>query len=128
MYFIFVSTDRPAVELLEKVLHGMDQQKTLLSVSNGYDLIHFLQNIKRGESYPDLIILSVKMARLGGMELLALLKSDDMYCLIPVLMLLKEGDTVEEVSCQRFGTETMIYPGQRKEWLEAAKRMCTICG
>jgi len=127
MYFIYVSSDNDAIELLEEVLQLVDKTKLLIAVPDGYDLVQFLQNVKRGESYPDLIILSTHLSRMSGKEVLELLKIDDIYRLIPVIMLLHEKDEDEELFCKQLGTDTIIRPSLKKEWITVAKQMCAAC-
>ena len=127
MYFIYVSNDNDAIKLLEEVLQLVDRTKLLIAVPDGYNLIQFLQNVKRGESYPDLIILSTQLSRMSGKEVLELLKVDDIYRLIPVIMLLREGNEDEQLFCRQLGTETIAEPSLKKEWIEAAKQMCAAC-
>lgn len=123
MYFIFVSNDIEANRLFESVLHTVDPQKILITVSNGYDLIQFLQNVKFGEAYPELIILTPKFLRLGGLDLLELLKTDDVYRLIPVMMLLPESNIQHENFCDRLSTEFLIVPKNETEWISAINKM-----
>jgi len=127
MYFIYVSNDLESIELLEEVLSRVDRTKLLITVANGFDLIGFLQNIKRGEAYPDVIILTTKFLRLSGKELLELLKTDDIYRLIPVVMFLSEESDDDEAFCNRFGAEPILIPTVRKEWISAAKKICAAC-
>lgn len=127
MYFIFVSNEIEAVRFFESVLHDVDSKKILVTLSNGFDLIQFLQNVKKGEAYPELIVLTPKYLRLSGLDLLELLKTDDIYRLIPVMMLLQEGNINHEVICDRLGTEFMIAPKDQKEWAGAVQRMCAAC-
>jgi CheY-like chemotaxis protein len=127
MYFIYVSTDVEAIGLLEEVLQRVDKSKMLLAMANGYDLIHFLQNVKRGESFPELIILSDKKSRLNGKELLELLKTDDIYRLIPVVLLLAGDDEIDEHTYRRLGADIIPVPSIPKDWVAAAKKMCAAC-
>src|SRR5690348_8214739 len=127
MYFIYVSTDSAAVEMLEEVLHRVDRHRSLLSVDSGYDLIEFLQNVKEGQSYPDVIILSTSYSRLNGCELLELLKTDDIYRLIPVIMLFHEQNKKDQDYCDQMGTETIPAPKLQTEWMHVAERMCAVC-
>jgi CheY-like chemotaxis protein len=127
MYFLFVNNDNDDVLAFEKILHTIDSKKILITVANGYDLIQFLQNVKKDESYPDLIVLTPKFLRLNGMDLLELLKTDDMYCLIPVVMLLPENNFDQETVCNRFGAEFMLSPKDQGEWMSTVKKMCAIC-
>jgi len=127
MYFIFVNNVVEDVQLFENILHEIDSKTILITVSNGYDLIQFLQNVKRDESYPDLIVLTPKFLRLNGMDLLELLKTDDIYCLIPVVMLLPENNFDHETVCNRLGAEFMLAPKGQGEWMSTVKKMCTVC-
>jgi CheY-like chemotaxis protein len=127
MYFIFVSNDIEAARFFEDVLHKADAKKILITVANGYDLIEFLQNVKKGESYPDLIILTPKFLRLSGADLLELLKTDDLYRLIPVVMLLPENNNGDEALCNRLRTECMVAPKNKREWVSVVDKMCAAC-
>lgn len=123
MYCIYVSADAAAVDTLEEELQQVDNKKLLLAVANGYDLIQFLQNVKQGESYPDLIILGTDGMRLSGRELLELLKTDDIYRLIPVVMFVREQDISERDYCLQIGTETISAPADNTEWKTAARKI-----
>jgi DNA-binding response OmpR family regulator len=127
MYFVFVDNDIDAARLFESILHEAGIKKKLITVPNGFDLIQFLQNVKKGRAYPELIVLTPKFLRIGGMDLLELLKTDDLYRLIPVFMLLPENNDEHEALCKRLGTEFMVAPHSRSEWLNAINKMCAAC-
>jgi len=127
MYFLFVNNDIEATRLFENILHTIDSKNILITVPNGYDLIQFLQHVKKGESYPDLIILTPKFLRLSGTDLLELLKTDDMYRLIPVIMLLAENNYDEEAACNRLGTEILMAPKDQGQWKSVVEKMCAAC-
>ncbi|MGZ3924369.1 MAG: hypothetical protein ACXVBJ_11415 [Flavisolibacter sp.] len=127
MYFIFVSNDSDAVRSFEDVLRLADARRILITVSNGFDLIDYLQNVKKGESYPDMIVLTPSFLRISGTDLLELLKTDDLYRLIPVLMLLPDDNSHHEDVCTRLGSEFIPSPRNKTEWEYAVKRMCSVC-
>ena len=127
MYFIFVSNDIDGIRTFEDVLHLSDPNRVLIAVSNGYDLIDYLQNVNRGESYPDLIILTPKFLRVSGTDLLELLKTDDFYRLIPVIMLLPGENTHHEEVCTRLNCEFIPEPRNKVEWANAVDKMCAVC-
>lgn len=127
MYFLFVTNDIEAIRKFESVLHFADSKKILVTLPNGFELIQFLQNVKTGASYPDLIVLTPKFLRIGGMDLLELLKTDDLYRLIPVIMLLPEMNDHHEETCRRLGSDWMPAPSAEHEWLRAVEKMCAAC-
>lgn len=123
-YFLYAGTDSREIDELDKVLHSIDHTKQIIAVPNGFELINFLQQIGRGESYPLLIILNLKMKRLDGRATLELLKSDDIYRLIPTFMLLPQENTEARRFCFSLGTDVIIKPANRNEWTTAVKQMC----
>ena len=127
MYFVFVTNDLEAVGVFEQVLRESGAKKNLVIVPNGYDLIQLLQNVKIAEPYPDLIVLTPKFLRISGMDLLELLKTDDFYRLIPVVMLLPESSDDHQAVCIRLNAEYMPFPKDQNEWMHAVDRMCAAC-
>ena len=67
------------------------------------------------------------MARLSGRELLELLKTDDIYRLIPVVVFLPESNIEDEEFFSSLGTETIVTPNIPKDWVSAAQKLCAAC-
>src|SRR5215217_4408122 len=86
-YFLYADDDEDDVILLKDMLQLSGSDKEVVSVKDGYAALQYLQKIQQGDTYPCLIILDIEMPRLNGKETLELLKTDDIYCLIPVLIL-----------------------------------------
>src|SRR5215213_8162983 len=128
MYFLYVTKDASSIDQLEEVLHLVDRKKVLLAVPGGYELIHFLQGIGEGDAYPELIILTLKMPRLSGRDTLELLKTDDIYRLIPVIVFTSDELGEDESFCNHLGAELISKPVQQKEWVDTAKKLCAVCG
>jgi CheY-like chemotaxis protein len=127
MYFLYVTRDASAIDQLEEVLNLVDKKKILLGVPGGYELIHFLQSIGEGEAYPEVIILTLQMPRLSGRDTLELLKTDDIYRLIPVFVFSTEELSNDETFCTHLGAELISTPSRQAEWVTAAKKICAAC-
>lgn len=126
-YFLYAGTDSNEIDVLEKVLNSIDRGKQIVAVPNGFDLISFLQQVGKGESYPLLIILNLEMERLNGRSTLELLKSDDIYCLIPTFMLTPEERSEDRSFCISLGTDIIVKPSTRAGWVSAVKQLCASC-
>ncbi len=126
-YFLYAGTDRAEISSFEKTLNMVDRDKHVVVVSNGFDLITYLQKVPQGNAFPSLIIVNKQMNRLDGKSTLELLKTDDMYCLIPTVMLASENSTEEQDLCSRLGTDLIMKPASRGEWVTAVKKMCSTC-
>ncbi|HZH00079.1 MAG TPA: hypothetical protein VEY32_03300, partial [Flavisolibacter sp.] len=95
MYLLYVSNDEGEIDTLEKILYSIDPSKTLLCMTDGLKVLSFLQDVGKGQAYPAMIILQSSMPRLNGMQLLELLRTDDIYKLIPVVMLATAANSNE---------------------------------
>jgi CheY-like chemotaxis protein len=124
-YFLYAEDDEDDVILLQDMMELTGQKKEVVRVPDGYEVIKYLQNIGAGASYPSLIILDIHMPRLSGTETLELLKADDMYRMIPVLMLsVSHNDEIVNF-CSHLGTEVVAKPGNFGHWYDAIQKICS---
>jgi two-component system response regulator len=127
MYLLYASRNEQEIDFLDKMLFTIDRSKTLLAVPTGFDVLCYLQNVKKGQSYPALILIEMDMAPLTGKELLELLKTDDIYRLIPVVMLTSNTNHDDLNFCTRLGTDVIRKPITNAHWLNTLKRLCARC-
>ncbi len=122
-YFLYVEDDEDDVLLLKDMLRLAGSQSEVIAVKNGFEAIEFLQQIKKGCTYPSLIILDMNMPRLSGKETLEFLKTDDIYCLIPVLMFSVNENEDNVQFCKHLGTETLTKPNNFNGWFNTIKKI-----
>lgn len=123
-YFLYAEDDDEDVVILKEALRYKKGLSDLISVPNGFDLLTFLQEIKKNQSYPNLIILDLQLPRLSGLETLRLLKSDDMYRLIPVMVFAGSITHTEMESCNLLGADVMLKPSESRGWNQVVSKMC----
>lgn len=122
-YFLYADDDDDDVALLKELLSGRDATATLASVRDGYELLHFLQDVTVNKTYPALIILDLSMPKLNGIETLRLLKTDDMYRLIPVMVLSARITEQQRLFCKANGADVVLKPASYKEWGYVLQKM-----
>ena len=127
MYILYAGSNTEKGYFLENILYSIDKSKTLLIVKNGYQLLSFLQRVKKGEAYPELIILEVDMPRLNGQETLELLKTDDIYRLIPVVVLCSNEEAEIQSYCYKMGADCMPQPYSNATWMSTVQQLCDRC-
>jgi CheY-like chemotaxis protein len=125
-YFLYVEDDQEDVLLLKEMMQYTGYIKPFFAVKNGYEAIQFLQNIKKGASYPYMILLDIEMPRLNGSETFSLLKSDDIYCLIPVIMftVAAQPETIEYFKSR--GTDVLPKPVEFEGWKKTILRISSF--
>ena len=122
-YFLYVEDDEEDVILLKEMLEMTRSRSKFISVKNGFEAIKFLQGIKTGESFPVMILMDIQMPRLNGKETLEFLKSDDLYCLIPVIMFSVIQNPDNAIYFGKMRTEVMTKPGNFRSWKETLKKI-----
>lgn len=93
-------------EINRDMLHMVfDTKYTVLDANDGLEA---LEVIKRDPTAIAIIILDMIMPRMGGLELLKILKENREYSDIPVIMLTGENDEQNELKALRGGAEDFI--------------------
>jgi len=92
-----------------------------LRASDGFAAIEMLQSL---EHRPDIILLDVEMPRMDGYELLARLKSRDLWRRIPIIMLTSRAGEKHRLRALELGAaEYIIKPYQDEHMRSTIKRL-----
>lgn len=93
-----------------------------IGAGNGLEALRVLQ----GNS-PDLIISDIMMPEMDGMELLDRLKSDHVYCTIPIIMLTAKADYNSQLDSYRIGADGyVIKPFDMRELSYKIKNLINL--
>lgn len=117
-YLLYAEDDEDDTDIMKEMILSHSHLNPLVCVDNGFALLEHLQQIPRQESYPSLIILDVRLPKLDGIETLELLRTDDLYRLIPVVMFSSKLSKGEKERCQALGAEVLLKPLTYSGWLE----------
>lgn len=125
-YFLYAEDDADDVDFLHDALSSVNQDIELKSVKNGFELIRFLENVKESEPFPSLIILDVKMPRLDGISTLRLLRSDDLYRLIPVVLFTSAFD-YNNRDLRKLGVDVELKGDAHAMWRTTCEKWMEYC-
>lgn len=117
-YFLYAEDDDDDLDIMKEMVDRQKMPHQLVCVRNGFALIEHLQCIEQKASYPCLIILDMRMPRLNGLETLELLRTDDMYRLIPVVIFSSRVSETDKERCRTLGAEVLLKPLTYTEWRE----------
>lgn len=88
-HVLLVEDDLADVMLVEEALAELEAAPSLERAGDGIEALEYLQDESRPR--PDLIVLDLNMPRMGGAELLSVLKADERLRAIPVVVLTTSG-------------------------------------
>lgn len=109
---LLVEDNANDVELTVGVLKTIGVAAAIDVVNDGEEAINYLcrrgSYEKRPDVPPSLVILDLKMPKLGGVETLAEIKGDDRFKCLPVVMLTSSGETQDLRICYRLGANGYV--------------------
>jgi CheY-like chemotaxis protein/DNA-binding XRE family transcriptional regulator len=110
---LMVEDDLKDVELTLQAFKRARITNSVHVVHDGQEALDFLFRAgrfahRRMQGLPHLILLDLKLPKIGGMEVLRRIKADQRTLSIPVVVLTGSRDRRELAECQRLGAETHI--------------------
>ena len=110
---LLVEDDRNDVELTLQAFQKANVKNRIHAVSDGAKALEYLfgagdRDRKRSPHHPELILLDLKLPKVGGMEVLRRIKSDARTRAIPVIVLTGSQRSQEILESKRLGAEFYI--------------------
>jgi CheY-like chemotaxis protein len=91
-------------------------------VDNGEHVLSYLDGIFEKSPLPSLIVLDLNMPRMNGTQTLKMLKNDERFKDIPVIIFSTSVNTIEMQECLKTGAASyVVKPVTYKECLDTAK-------
>ena len=112
--------DNPAdIDLMNEILGSCKRRYHVSSVSDGEDAISFLHRRGRHSQAPtpDLVILDLNLPRKDGRTVLKELKSDSLFCKIPIVVFTTSQASSDIASSYALGANCYLRkPGNLEEY------------
>ena len=121
-YILYAEDDHDDFDLMKKAFKEVNPEIELINATSGQEVIRFLQE-RNNSSYPFLILMDKKMPVMNGMETIDLLKSDEKFSDIPVVLFSTSTSTKEERQINEAGIELIKKPSFYEEWVRIAKEL-----
>jgi CheY-like chemotaxis protein len=127
-YILYAEDDLDDQEMLTEMMSEVDSGLRLVCVKDGYDVIHYLENLSSGSNYPCIIILDINMPGLDGMQTLKLLKDNDKYKNIPVVVFSTSNSATDKEKAEALGaSEFVTKPVKPSQLDNIARRFAAYC-
>lgn len=110
---VMVVEDDQSIQLIIK--HSLNKNFSVSTFSNGLDAMSYL----RDGNLPDIIISDLNTPEMGGLELIAQLKTSGFFKGIPVLVLSGDESTDTRIKCLDAGADDYVVKPFNPRELEA---------
>ena len=127
--WILLADDDPEDrEIISEALQQVDDKAVLNLVENGEQVLLSLDKNGTSPTLPCLIILDLNMPKLNGTETLRILKTEDRFKNIPVIIYSTSINPLEKEKCMKLGAHSYLTkPVSIKESLDRAKFFLEFC-
>ena len=115
--------------LLKTALAETGIKEDVTYVENGVELINYLNTLseENGEiNYPKFILLDLNMPKMDGREVLKMMKANEAYRKIPVIVFSTTKNQLEVKRCYDLGANTyVVKPVSYDTLVETIREICT---
>jgi chemotaxis family two-component system response regulator Rcp1 len=108
---ILLVEDHPGdARLTQEAFHNCPRQILLHHAWNGFEALSFMrrEGINVGAPRPSLILLDLNLPKMGGLETLTLIKGDQSFSAIPIIVLTTSDNEADVLSCYRLGASCYL--------------------
>jgi len=105
-----VDDDSDDLQLLNETLSDTHKDFEVVEAHNGRQALDLLQKLKTSGEHPSLIILDINMPVLNGKETLSIIKTDEAFKSIPVVVFTTSGSESDKSFCNLHGVEMVTKP------------------
>jgi CheY-like chemotaxis protein len=117
---LLVEDDSVDVMMVKRALKDLNVTNLLVHTPNGKEAFEYLTG--EGNERPCIILLDLNMPRMNGIELLKIIKADDVLKKIPVVVLTTSRDTEDKFETFGLGAAGYIVkPADYKKFVEAMR-------
>lgn len=125
---LLVEDDACDVELTLAALREHNLANKVEVVDNGAEALDYLyrrgKHQNRTSANPILVLLDLKMPKVGGLEVLKTIKADERLKTIPVVVLSSSRETPDLVECYEHGVNAyVVKPVDFGKFVEAVKQL-----
>ena len=126
---ILLADDDPEDRMImEDTFREIDLSGLIHFVENGENILAYLDGKVNNEDLPTLIVLDLNMPRMNGTQTLKLLKANERYRHIPVIIFSTSINAIEMNECIKTGaTSYVVKPVTYKECLDTARSFYDFC-
>lgn len=122
---ILVVEDNPLdLDLTQRAFAKHRLANPIQVARDGEEALNFISRWEAGEPQPSVILLDLKLPKVGGLDVLRTIKQHPTFKMIPVVVLTTSGEDSDIVEAYRLGANSYIVkPVDFEKFLEVASQI-----
>ena len=125
---LLVEDDPDDVLLITDALKTTSSGLTIINKKNGLEALNYLNEVKSGNDLlPCLIIMDINMPVLNGKQLLAILKNEDDFKFVPLIVFTTSSTDGDKEFCNRFNVPMVTKPNGMDAFNNTVQKFLEHC-
>ena len=125
---LLVEDDPDDVLLITDALKSTSSGLTIINKKNGLEALNYLNEVKSGNDLlPCLIVMDINMPVLNGKQLLAILKNEDDFKFVPLIVFTTSSTDVDKEFCNRFNVPMVTKPNGMDAFNNTVQKFLEHC-
>lgn len=124
---LLVDDDPDDVFMLSDAFRSLNPSCETVEAYDGDAALQLLDEMYERKEVPDLIVLDINMPVLDGREVLRILKRNEHFKDIPIIVYTTSSNTFDRLHCEQFGVELITKPSTLTSIRQAAQDMLRYC-
>jgi CheY-like chemotaxis protein len=126
-HILLVEDDPDDVQLIKDALSNSGAID-IIHKKNGLEALTYLKELRVNKSsMPSLIVMDINMPVLNGKEMLAILKNDNEFSFIPVIVFTTSSNEEDRKFCQKFSVKMITKPNGMNAFNEQVQNFMDDC-
>ena len=105
---LLVEDSKTDIDLIQRAIQKKDSRVHLDIARDGQEALAYLKQWEQGSPIPLIILLDLKLPKVGGLDVLLTLKAHPRYKIIPVIVLTSSSDASDILQAYKLGTNSYI--------------------
>lgn len=124
-YLVYVEDDEDDLMLMEEIMNKY-KEINLVTVSDGQELLHFLEDQRDGE-LPCLVIMDNNTPRMSGIETARQLKQDALFSKLPLIIITTSASRTDADFCTQNNITLITKPSTYPDWEALSQTFIQHC-
>lgn len=124
---LWADDDADDLSIVKEVMDSLDDKHQVVEASNGRQALDYLCAIDSPSQLPCLVVLDINMPVLNGKETLAIIKSEERFNAVTVIVFTTSNSEKDRLFCERFGAVMFTKPSSYSGFEKVVGEMLTFC-
>lgn len=124
---LWADDDADDLFIVREVMENLQENHRVTEVSNGREVLDYLNAIKSPSDLPCLVILDINMPVLNGKETLAIIKSEERFNAVTVAVFTTSSSEKDRQFCERFGARMFTKPHSFAGFQKLVSELLSLC-